>query len=243
MRTSSGQIISRDVDDDDGVIDVCEYWTLARSDASWRLGSIEQEHEGRYHLAARIITAPWSDDRLGDESLVELATADAPAADVAVSELVSVEFYGTAREKALDLALADPRCAPDVLEAIARRTVDAWAEAVDGDDAALLEVATPDAAHALLYPYGDAQPRARIVVRGPQLLRLAIAALHTDLQAPRMEVEAQLRGLRYIEDRDTVAVLAGSKEHEVEFTERWMFALDGPPDAPWRLVGGGASGG
>jgi len=147
LRTSGGAVIKRNEDaDEDGVIEICEYWTLARSGDGWRLVSIEQEHEGGHHLAAPIVAAPWSDDsRLSDESLVELATADAPPAGTSVSELVSVEFGGTAREKALDLALADPRCAPDVLEVAARRAVDARAEAVDGDDTALLQIASPQA--------------------------------------------------------------------------------------------------
>jgi len=243
VRTTSGSIITRDVDaDGDGQIDVCEYWTLAREGDGWRLVSIEQEQEGAHHLNAVVVTAPWSDARLRDESLVELVTADAPPPGTVVSELVSIEFAGTAREKALDLSLADPRCLPAMLEATARRTVDAWAEAVDGDDAALLEIATPSAAQALLYPFG-AQPGARVVVRGPQLLRLAITALHTDREPPRMQVEAHLRGCRYVEDRDTVALLSGDKERAREFTERWTFELDGPPSAPWRLVGGGAFGG
>ena len=238
VQTSTGETMFRDEDTNkDGLIDICEYWTLARSGDGWRLVSIEQEEEGAHHLEAEIVAAPWSDDsRMSDETVVELATADAPAADVNVSELVSVEFDGTAREKALDLALADPRCAPDVLEVAARRALAAWAEAVDGDDGALLAVATPEAAHALLYPDGGEQ--ARIVVRGPRLQRLAITALHTDSAQPRMDVEAVLRGRRYTEDRDTVAVLSGDKDREREFTEHWTFALDGSAETPWRLVAG-----
>jgi len=239
VRTAFGKIITRDIDrDGDGEIDVCEYWTLARAYNGWQLVSIEQEQEGAHHLDAPIVVAPWSDElRIADESLVELATADAPPAGTRVSELVSVKFDGSAREHALDLALADPRCAPDVLEVAARRAVDAWTEAVDGDDAALLEIAMPEAAQALLYPYGVAQTAARLVVRGPQLTSLAITALHVDREPPRMDVEAQLRGWRYVENRDTAALLSGSKEVETEFTEHWTFALDGPALAPWRLVG------
>ena len=51
-----------------------------------------------------------------------------------------------------------------------------------------------------------------------------------------MEVEARVRGRRYVEDRDTAAVVSGSKQREIEFTERWTFALDGPTEAPWRRV-------
>ncbi len=238
VKTGDGTILHRDEDSDkDGEIEVCEYWTLARAGDAWRLVSIEQEQEGAHHLGAPIVVAPWSDDaRLADESLVELAAADAAPPGVAVTELVSVEFDGTAREQALDLSLADPRCAPDVLEVTARRAVEAWAEAVDGDDAALLAVATPEAARALLYPRGE-DGNARLVVRGPRPLRLAITALHVASEPLRMDVEARLHGRRYVEDRDTVAVLSGDKDRATEFTERWTFALDGPAPAAWRLVG------
>jgi predicted lipid-binding transport protein (Tim44 family) len=74
-------------------------------------------------------------------------------------------------------------------------------------------------------------------VRGPRLLRLAIAALHAEREPLRMDVEARVSGRRYLEDRDTVAVLGGDKDRATEFTERWTFALDGPPPAAWRLVG------
>ena len=196
--------------------------------------------EGAHHLSAEIVPAPWSDDsRLTADTLVELATADAPPPGTNVSELVSVAFEGSAREQALDLALADPRCAPDVLEVAARQAAQAWAEAVDGDDDALLAVATPEVAHALLYPYGEANPRARIVVRAPQLLALTIVALQVDRDPPRMEVEAQLRGTRYVEDRDTVALLSGSRDDAIDFSERWTFELAGDAITPWLLIRSG----
>ncbi len=241
VKTAEGVIIHRDEDTDkDGDIEVCEYWTLARAadGHGWRLVSIEQEEEGAHHLGAPIVVAPWSDDaRMADASLVELATDDAPPPGVDTTELISVAFEGTAREAALDLSLADPRCAPDVLEVAARRAVAAWTEAVDGDDAALLAIADPAAARVLLHPGGD-DGRERLVVRGPKLERLAITALHADLEPLRMEVAATLYGSRYLEDRDTAAVLAGSKARATRFTERWTFALDGDADTPWRLVGG-----
>ena len=38
------------------------------------------------------------------------------------------------------------------------------------------------------------------------------------------------------EDRDTAAVVSGSKDSATTFTETWTLALDGPDEAPWRLV-------
>jgi hypothetical protein len=55
-----------------------------------------------------------------------------------------------------------------------------------------------------------------------------------------MLVEADLTGRRYREDRDTVAVVEGSKERETEFTERWTMVLDGDAGTPWRIGRAGA---
>ena len=98
------------------------------------------------------MASPWGDDeRLRDEAVTELATADA-VPDAQIAEIADLDFDGTARAAALDLAMVDGRFAPDVLEAAARRAVDAWAEAVDGDDAALERAATPAAVGELLHP-------------------------------------------------------------------------------------------
>jgi hypothetical protein len=95
-------------------------------------------------------------------------------------DLAQVDFDGDARAHALDLSLADARFAPDVLEAAARRGgCGAWAEAVDGDDAALERVASPDTAYGLLYGR-DSTRETRLVVRGPRVKRIRIAAVHVD---------------------------------------------------------------
>jgi predicted lipid-binding transport protein (Tim44 family) len=127
-----------------------------------------------------------------------------------------------------------------VLEAAARQAVAAWAEAVDGDDAALERAATPAAVRELLYG-GDASARTRLVVRGPRLTALRITALHADATPPAMRVEADVTGRRYREDRDTAAVLSGSKDRETSFTERWTMTLDGDENTPWRIAETGAA--
>ena len=63
--------------------------------------------------------------------------------DAQIAEIADLDFDGTARAAALDLAMVDGRFAPDVLEAAVRRAVEAWSEAVDGEDAALERAATP----------------------------------------------------------------------------------------------------
>jgi predicted lipid-binding transport protein (Tim44 family) len=223
------------------VVSVAEYWTLARRSGGWMVVSIEQDAEGAHHLDAPLVPSPWSEEqRLRDETALERAVADAPAG-VATSELVDVDYAGDARKAALDLSLVDERFAPHVLEAAARTAVSAWAEAVDGDDARLRALAGDEAVHALLYG-GDASGRTRLVVRGPRLRALRIAALDAGAEPAALTVEADVSGRHYVEDRDTLELLSGSRDREVDFTERWTLRLDGSGERPWRIAAAGPAG-
>ena len=167
-------------------VTLTEYWTLARRGDAWIVASIEQRAEGDHHLEGEIIASPWSDsERLGDESLTELAVADGLPEGFTTSDLAELEFSGDAQARALDLSLADARFMPALLEAAARRAVAAWAEAVDGSDEALLAVASPEAVQALLYG-GDASRRTRLVVRGARVRRIEIAAIQVEREPATM---------------------------------------------------------
>jgi predicted lipid-binding transport protein (Tim44 family) len=217
-------------------VTLIEYWTLARRGDAWIVASIEQRAEGDHHLEGEIVASPWSDtERLQDESLTELAVADGLPEGFTTFDLAELEFAGDAHARALDLSLADARFMPALLEVAARRTVAAWVEAVDGSDDALLAVAGPEAADALLYG-GDSSRRTRLVVRGARVRRIQIAALQVEPEPATMTVVVEVGGRRYVEDRDTAAVLSGSKDAATTVTEVWTLALDGPDDAPWRLV-------
>jgi predicted lipid-binding transport protein (Tim44 family) len=198
--------------------------------------SIEQRAEGDHHLDEAIVASPWSDvERLADEALTELAVADALPEGFTTADLAEVEFEGDARARALDLSVADARFGPDVLEAAARTAVGAWGEAVDGEDEPLERVASADAVADLLYG-GDATRTTRLVVRGPRVKRIRIAAVQVEQEPATMTIDVELGGRRYVEDRDTAAVVSGSKDAATTFGERWTLALDGPDDAPWRIV-------
>lgn len=213
-----------------------EFWTLGRRGDHWVLISIEQGAEGKHALDEQIVATPWADEGgLRDEAMVEAAVADAVPTGTKVSEVADLQFDGDAQSAANDLSLADGRFAPDVLEIAARRAVQAWAEAVDGDDANLRKIATPEATKDLLYG-GDASGRTRMVVRGPVVNRIRIVALDAAAEPPTMTIEVDLTGRRYLEDRDTTAVLAGSRSRATGFTERWMLALNGDKSEPWRIT-------
>ncbi len=141
----SGGIVTRTDSGGAQEVQLREWWTLGKRNGKWILLSIEQREEGEHHMESELVAAPEHDSRIADEAVTELATADKVAAGFTVRDVADLDFDGSARDAALDLALADGRFAPDVLEAAARRAVAAWVEAIDGEDAALAEVATPDA--------------------------------------------------------------------------------------------------
>ena len=166
----AGKRVMREGEKDE-LVTLVEYWTLARSNGAWMVQSIEQRAEGDHHLDGQIVASPWSDEqRLDDESLTELAVADGLPEGFTTADLAQLDFDGDARAHALDLSLADARFAPDVLEAAARRAVEAWAEAVDGDDAALERIASPEAVAGLLYA---GRRHARDAARGARPAREA----------------------------------------------------------------------
>ncbi|HEY2259070.1 MAG TPA: TIM44-like domain-containing protein [Solirubrobacteraceae bacterium] len=217
-----------------------EYWTLQRRGEHWVLASIQQGAEGRHALDEQIVGTPWADERgMRDEALIEGAVADAVPEGTKVSEIAALQFEGDAHSAANDLSLADGRFSPDVLEIAARRAVDAWALAVDGDDGALKKVATGQATQELLYA-GDTSRQTRLVVRGPAVKRIRIVGLDAAAEPPTMTVEVDLTGRRYLEDRDTAAVVAGSRSRTISFTERWTLSLNGDAAQPWRITAVGS---
>jgi predicted lipid-binding transport protein (Tim44 family) len=215
---------------------MCEYWTLGRRDGRWILLSIEQQGEGDHHLEGRIVASPWSDtERLRDESLLEAAVADKVGDGFPIAEVADLDFDRDAHAAALDLSLVDGRFAPAVLELTARRAVRAWAEAVDGDRRPLEAIATEEAVDHLLHrPAPDRS--ARLVVRGPEVKHVQIAALDAHAEPPTITIEAEVAGRCYVEHRDTAEVLAGSRTAAVTFTERWLLALSSCDQHPWQIV-------
>ena len=218
-------------------VDLREWWTLARRDGRWIVVSIESDTEGRHHLDEAIVAVPEADDQgLRDAATLEVAQDDAAPADVKTAEIADLDFTGDARAAALDLSLADARFAPDVLEVAVRRAVAGWAEAIDGADEPLLTVAAPEVARQLLHPNGAST---RLVVRGPRVRHVRITNLDAASDPARMSVEVEVSGRRYVEDRDTAAVVSGSKDASTTFTEHWTLAIDGPAENPWRIVASG----
>lgn len=213
-----------------------EYWTLGPQNGDWKLLSIEQDTEGEHHLTDPLIPRPEDDTAaLRDEAVVEGGVGDRAPAGTRLGELIDVDFADDAMLAARDLSLVDGRADPDVIEVGVRRAISGWAEAVDGEDDVLLEVASPAVARTMLYPQGD---HTRLVIRGPKMTRATV--VHLDPDDPiRVTVDAKVNGVRYLEDRDTVVVVAGDKDRAVTFTQRFVLALTEDDANPWHLVAAG----
>jgi predicted lipid-binding transport protein (Tim44 family) len=213
-----------------------EFWTLQKRNGHWTLASIEQGGEGTHALDEDIVATAYGDETgMRDEALIEGAVADQVPEGTAVADVADLQYEGDAQAAAMDLSLADGRFAPDVLEVAARRAVNAWAQAIDGDDALLDAIATPAAKRELLYA-GDTSGAVRMVVRGPAVNRIRIVHLDAGAEPPTMTVEVDLTGRRYVENRDTAAVVAGSRTRKTSFTERWTLSLTGDGSQPWRIT-------
>jgi predicted lipid-binding transport protein (Tim44 family) len=63
-----------------------------------------------------------------------------------------------------------------------------------------------------------------------------ISNLDAAAEPPTMTIEVQVRGRRYVQDRDTAAIVSGSDIKETTFSERWLMALSGDDRNPWRIV-------
>ena len=211
-----------------------EFWTLGKRDGHWIVLSIEGRWEGEYHLTERLVPVPSDESqRLHDEAVAERAADQAPR--FAPAEVADLDFAGPARAAALDLALADERFDPDLIEASVRRILAAWASAIDGDDSPLQAIARPEAVSALLYP-GDTDRHTRLVVRNPHIRTVRITAIDPAAQPPTISIVIHGSAVRYIEDRATAAVLSGDPETERHVRLTWTLALEAPSPWPWRLA-------
>jgi predicted lipid-binding transport protein (Tim44 family) len=65
---------------------------------------------------------------------------------------------------------------------------------------------------------------------------LRIVALDAAAEPPTMTVELDVVGRRYVQDRDTAAVLSGDDTRDATFTERWKMSLSGDDKNPWQIA-------
>jgi hypothetical protein len=121
-----------------------------------------------------------------------------------------------------------------VLATAVGQVVEAWLQAIDGPDHHLGARTTPEALAALLYP--TRSQRDRLVIRGAEVTSVSIDAVVPG-PPPEVQVELVVRGVQYVEDRDTTEILAGTKRRRTETRQRWTLRLEDDPRRPWLVVG------
>jgi hypothetical protein len=128
-----------------------ERWTFGRSGSSWYLLSVSGDPLAGPLLTAPLIPTLSSDtERLREESLAELASAQKVGDDVALSDLASADQPPAFA--LLDLSIVDGRFRPALIAAELAHLLEAWEGAVTGSEAPLEELASADARAALLQP-------------------------------------------------------------------------------------------
>ena len=78
-------------------------------------------------------------------------------------------------------------------------------------------------------------------MRGAGVRRIRIASLQVEREPATMTIVVEVGCRRYVEDRDTKAVVSGSRDEATAFTERWTLSLDGADSSPWQITALGHS--
>jgi hypothetical protein len=155
--------------------------------------------------------------------------ADQISSGVSLSELVPPEEPPSIA--LADLSVVEPQFSPSLLGAALAHLLDVWEMAVTGSEAPLAERASPESRDALLRPDADH----RLFVRDVELTSWDVIKLHLDRQRPAVDVELQVRAIRYIVASDS-AIRAGSTTATCPMTLAWTLECRDSTQVPWRLV-------
>ena len=174
-----------------------ERWTLGRAGHGWRLIEFDAQPLAKALINAPVIAHRWADDeRLQEQSLAELAQADAPA-DPQVAGLVDDE--ADPARQLLDLSVADGRFAPALIEAALTQIIDAWQQATIGSIDSLQQRVAMPVVGQLLGPFGS-DPPMRLLLRDARLRQWHPVAVLTATGNPQIEVAVTVSAVRYLTD-------------------------------------------
>lgn len=207
-----------------------ERWTFGRSEDNWILLSVDGDPLAGPILKAPLVSTPSSDtERLREESLAELASAQKVGAEVALEDLVSADEPPALA--LLDLSIIDPRFLPALIAEELAHLLESWEAAVTGSEGPLEELASVKARTALLRP----RHGTRMIVRDAVLKSWETTRLDLARDLPAVEVTLNVEAIRYVVS-DNGTALAGSDTvvHEMELM--WMLELTDSPQVPWHLV-------
>jgi hypothetical protein len=207
-----------------------ERWTFGRSGGRWALLSIGGDPLAGPLLTASLIPTPSSDtERLREESLAELASAQKVGDDVALSELVSPDEPPAFA--LLDLSVVDSRFGTPLIAAELAHLLEAWEGAVTGSEGPFEELASDDARAALLRPSGGT----RLIVRDAVLKSWEATRLDLSRDPPAIELTLDVEAVRYVV-RDNGSHVAGNRTDARGMALTWVLELTLSTRAPWRLA-------
>jgi hypothetical protein len=207
-----------------------ERWTFGRRDSCWVLLSVGGDPLAGPVLTAPLIPTPSSDtERLREESLAELASAQKVDDNVVLTDLVSPDEPPSFA--LLDLSLVDNRFLPALIAAELAHLLESWEGAVTGSEAPLKERASVHARAALLRPARGI----RLIVRDAVLRSWEPTRLDLSRQPAAIEVRLDVEAVRYVV-RDDGSALAGNETDAHRMILTWMLELTDSARAPWRLI-------
>jgi hypothetical protein len=206
-----------------------ERWTLGRYDGRWALLSVEGSPLAGPVLTAPLIpTAAHDTERLQEESLAELASAQKVPATVSPSELVNPD--APPAFALLDLSVVDGRYLPVLVAAQLAHLVEAWEEAVTGSPAPLEALTSSEALTVLLRP----GPGMRMVIRDATLKSWEPIRLELSSQPPLIVVSVEIEAVRYLVADDGTP-RSGNDHEPRQIVLIWTLELTDAIRSPWRL--------
>lgn len=226
LRTRFGRIDEQRVD---------ERWTLAHDGSGWRLVEVDASPLAGELLRSPSITHPWSDiERLNEQGLAELATDVSASAPNRVAGLV--DPAQDAMHQLLDLAVADARFLPALVEAELLHLIDSWEQATEGLTQPLSKRVSATAREQLLYPR-DAGVRRQLMLRDARLRRWTPSQLCATREPVRLQIALLVSAVRYVVDDVTGEHVWGSQENPRPIKLVWTLELARSPTTLWRLTG------
>jgi hypothetical protein len=212
------------------VFQIDERWTLVHHGMRWRVSADTGDPLAASLLSSPLVAGPQDDTgRLREASLEELTEPHRQGAD-APGQLADPTAPPPQRLR--DLAVADDRFDPLLIEAAIGHIVQAWEASSDGGDAPLLAVATGAGAHALNFP---APGTSRRRIRDATLRRWEVTGLDADATPPRVEVRVRIKAAVWT---DAAVLSAGDAPAARRLELVWTLELDDAthPHPRWRLA-------